>query len=278
MKKFTAMTAALALMLALCACSSGAKNDLFAAAAPETSVLELYICEDGESSRRLSMYDTDTERALLDKLSGVKARPAEDWTPGDVTLPVYGINTGRNDNEPGLLEYAWSNGYLIASDGGAYKFDFDFAALETDFEWRDKEEQPGIYVPCKHALSLCDGGWIGALLNPAGELTSPEGISMELDYLDCADPGNSLIAVTFTNSGDEEWWYGTYYHLEAELDGAWYVVPAGTELAFNDIAMLLPAGESRQEIYHTGAYGELPPGTYRFVAEGMAAQFVLDPS
>ena len=48
--------------------------------------------------------------------------------------------------------------------------------------------------------------------------------------------------------------------------------------AFPDIAMILPAGESRQEIYHTAAYGELPSGCYRIAVKGLTAEFVIQAS
>lgn len=275
MKKIIILTAALALALGLCACAGG--NELLAAASPETSALMFYSCADGKSVTQLTMYDTDAEREILQRLARVKAAPAPEWTAKDVSMPVYGLGIGRNDNEPGWLYAAWSNGCLILADGTAYKFDFDFAALEKDYDWRDSEEDLPIgRLPCSHALALGGEGWISSMLTPSRGLTPPEGISMTLDYLDCTEPGKPVVAVTFRNGGGEEWWYGVYFHLEVELDGAWYVVPASAELAFIDIALLLPAGEERQETYDLGPLGELPAGTYRLVAEGMAAEFVIE--
>lgn len=283
MKKIIILAAALGLALGLCACGNGAVNgpgnDLLSAASPETSALMLYSCADGKSVKELTMYDTGVEREIFDKLAKVTAAPAANWTAKDVTVPVYGLEIGRNDDGIGSLEAAWSNGYLILADGSAYKFDFDFAALETQYEWLDSEEGLAIgRLPCSHALSLCGDEWISSMLTPAAELSPPEGISLTLDYLDYTDPDNGLAAVTFSNDSGEEWTYGTYYHLEVELDGAWYVLPAFSGYVFNDIAMLLPAGEEQQEIYWLAPYGELPAGRYRLVAEGMAAEFVLEAS
>lgn len=268
MKKITVIAAALCLSLCLCACGGGG-NALLSAASPETSALMLYICSDGETVRRLTMYDTAAEREILDKLARVSAAPAAAWSARDVTTPVYGLEIGRNDTQPGFLTAAWSNGCLILADGSAYKFDFDFAALETAYDWREAEHSLLIgSLPCSRALSLCRGEWISSMLSPARELSPAEGISMTLDG---ANGGE--IAVTFRNNSGQEWSYGTYYHLEALLDGAWYAVPAEMELAFTDIAILLPDGEARQERYSTAPYGTLPNGTYRFVAEGMAVEF-----
>lgn len=285
MKKIIALAAALGLALGLCACAdggadvSGAGNELLSAASPNTSALMLYVCQDGQSVQQLTMYDSNVEQTILDELAKVAAEPAPDWTAKDVTMPVYGLEIGRKDDEPGWLEAAWSNGYMIMSDGSAYEFDFDFTALETAFSWRDKETGLSIgSLPCSRALAQDGETWISSMLTPAKELKAPSGISMSLDYLDYADPDDSLIAVTFANGGDVEWCYGTYYHLEVLLDGAWYVVPSENMLFFPDIGIILPAGESRQELYHTAAYGSLPAGRYRFVAEGMAAEFVLQAS
>lgn len=275
MKKIIAIAAVLGLALGLCACAGGG-NELLAAASPETSALMFFSCTDGKSVKELTMYDTDAERDILKELAKVKAVPAPDWTAEDVKMPVYGLGIGRNDDGIGWLWAAWSDGYLILADGSAYKFGFDFAALETAYDWRDSEEGLSMgSLPCSRALALGPEGWISAMLTPSRGLTPPEGISMTLDYIDYAE---GTAAVTFRNGSGEERYYGTYYHLEAELGGAWYVVPTEEELFFNDIAMLLPAGEERQEIYHLFPYGELPPGSYRLVAEGMAAEFAVEAS
>lgn len=272
MKKIIVLAAALGLALSLCACGGGKGNDLFKTASPETSVLELYICSDSGSIRRLSMYEDDPEREIIDKLAAVTAKPAPDWTAKDVTMPVYAIETGRNDDQPGDFEAAWSNGYLITPDGSAYKFDFDFAALETDCQWRDREEGLAIgRLPCSHALSLCGDEWISSMLTPAKELTPPEGISLTLDSVE-----GDKISVTLCDDSGEEWTYGTYYHLEVLLDGGWYRLPTFSGYGFNDVAIFLHAGESSQEHYWTVPYGTLPAGTYRIVVEDMAAEFVLE--
>ncbi len=272
------IAAVIGLTLALCACAGG-ENELLAAASPETSALMFYSCVDGKNVKQLTMYDTGAEREILQKLAKTAVKPAPEWTAADVKMPVYGLGIGRNDNEPGWLWCAWSDGYLILADGSAYKFGFDFAALEKDCQWSDSEEGLPIgRLPCSRALSLGPEGWIAAMLTPARELAPPEGISMRLDYLDFSDAEKPVVAVTFRNDGGEEWCYGTYYHLEVLLDGAWYAVPAETEMFFNDIAMLLPAGEERQEVYWLGPYGELPAGSYRLAAEGMAAEFTVEAS
>lgn len=269
MKRITVIAAALSLAACLCACGGDGNNALLSAASPETSALMLYICSDGERVRELRMYDTGAEREILDKLAQVSAKPDGDWSARDVTMPVYGLEIGRNDGEAGFLKAAWSDGRLILADGSAYKFDFDFAALEAGYDWRDSEHDLLIgRLPCSRALALCGGEWISSMLSPAMEPSPPEGISMKLDAVE-----GDEITVTFRNDSGEEWSYGVYYHLEALLDGAWYAVPPESDLAFIDIAMILPEGETRQERYSTGLYGALPPGTYRFVAEGMAAEF-----
>ncbi|MCM1150343.1 MAG: hypothetical protein NC319_09730 [Butyricicoccus sp.] len=274
MKKKLILAAALALALGLCACAGAGGNELLAAASPETSALMLYSCADGKSVKQLTMYDTGAEREILDKLAKIKAVPAPDWTAEDVKMPVYGLAIGRNDGGIGSLEAAWSNGYLILADGSAYRFGFDFAALERDYQWEDSEAGLAIgRLPCSRALALGPEGWIAAMLSPAPELAPPEGISMALEGVEGEE-----IAVKFRNDSGAEWCYGTYWHLEVELGGAWYAVPTETELTFLDIAMLLPAGEEQREQYWLAPYGELPAGRYRIVAEGLAAEFAVEAS
>lgn len=140
MKKILAAALALLMALGLCACGDeSAGNGLFAAASPEDSALMLYICEDGESVRRLMMHDSGDKREIFDALAAVSAKPAKRWTARDAAMPVYAVWTGRNDGEPGPFELAWSDGYLITPDGSAYKFDFDFGALETAYGWNGRE-------------------------------------------------------------------------------------------------------------------------------------------
>lgn len=272
MKKILAAALALLMALGLCACGDeSAGNGLFAAASPEDSALMLYICEDGESVRRLMMHDSGDKREIFDALAAVSAKPAKRWTARDAAMPVYAVWTGRNDGEPGPFELAWSNGYLITPDGAAYKFDFDFAALETAYDWNGRAETLPIgRLPCSRVLAQDGEGWIRSMLTPAEEPEAPEGISMTLDSI---QPGE--IAVTFTNDSGERWQYGEFYDLEVMLDGAWYEVPAWTEMDFYAVAYLLHAGESQQKSYNTQAYGELPAGRYRIVVEYLTAEFEL---
>lgn len=271
MKKFTA-AAAVCLALLLCACGSRAKNGLFSAAAPETSAMMLYVCEDGENVRRMALFENGSERQILDRLSEVKAEPAQGWTPGDVTMPVYAVEIGRNDGEAGWLGAAWSNGYLIMPDGTAYEFDFDFAAVEKRYAWIAEDGEYRLdALPCSRALAQDGNGWINRLLSPARELCPPEGIS--LAKAPAEDAGS--VSVVFENGLDTQWCFGEYFHLEVQLDGRWYVVPPETELAFNDIGYILPAGGTQEKTYSLAPYGELPDGLYRLVAEGMSVELRL---
>ncbi len=41
---------------------------------------------------------------------------------------------------------------------------------------------------------------------------------------------------------------------------------------FNDIGLIVRAGERQSKTYHLTMYGELPKGTYRIVTSGLSAE------
>ena len=74
--------------------------------------------------------------------------------------------------------------------------------------------------------------------------------------------------VEFTNSGEEDYTFGSYYRLELLRDGTWYIASTDVYVAFTMEAYLLPAGETMTMDYSLEHYGELSPGEYR-IACGM---------
>lgn len=259
------------LTLAGCGKSGGAGNTLLDNASPETSALTLYAC-DGETVTVRTMYDAAVEEQLLSSLSAVPAEKAEDWSPEQVTLPVYGLEIGGKDGYS--VEAAWSNGYWIAADGSAYRFQFDFGTLAADYEWRDEDRRTdATFLPCMRLLCQNGDSWRSDLLTPAQEPSAPEGISIELVRQSAQE-----VTVALTNSGQEEWTYGEHFYLDVLLDGTWYAAPPiPGSWGFNDIGLILPAGETREKSYDLTMYGELPAGRYRLVTSGgPAAEFDVE--
>lgn len=274
MKKIIALLLCTALLLPLLGCggtkTGSGSNDLWAEGSPETSAMFLYSYDKDGGRARITFNQKD-EHAILDRLSAVKATPVTDWTADKVSLPVYGIEIGSMDG-PGISA-AWSNGYLIMRDGSVYKFDFDFSALGTDYEWEPSHDITSMSgMPCGRLLSEGPDGWIAPHLAPVDPLTPPEGISMALK-----EQTKDTLTVELTNSSSAEWCYGEYFSLNVHLNGVWYDVPVldDKNYAFTDIGILLFAGESHEKTYSLSMFGDLPEGRYRLVVFGLSAEFTI---
>lgn len=261
---------ALAVMLAAGVCQVFfAGNRLFAKASPSGGVFSLYTF-DGESGKRAYTADKKMERKILSSLSAVKAKKVTDWTPETVTFPLYGLEMSTTDGSG--IAAAWSNGYLILRDGSVYRFDFDFDALQ-EYDWTFSRGVSSVTaMPCGRYLVQNGDSWIAERMAKAKEPEPPENITMALLS---AEAGG--VTVAFTNSGDTEWTYGRAFTLHVLLDGVWYAVPElPTENWGTDaIGLLLLPGETREMTYGFTAYGVLPHGTYRLVANGLTAEFNL---
>ncbi|MBP3634534.1 MAG: hypothetical protein J6J43_08185 [Oscillospiraceae bacterium] len=262
MKKLFVCLAAL-LLLAGCGMKDGV--DLMPNADPETSALALYIY-DGETITRQHLFETDAYRAqVMEDFHHADAREAA----VDVTSlqpPFYGIEMGAGDL--GSVKGLWSDGYFIARNGKTYAFDYDFAAFAQNHPWDTADEFHDLAVmPCADLVAKTAKGWNAIFLTPAQELVPPSGISLEANF------DGDLVNVRFTNLSGEEWGYGYDYGLQVLLDGVWYNVPAEQEMAVVEVLCMLLAEDSAEETYSLAPYGYLPPGTYRFVTQGLAAEF-----
>ena len=100
---------------------------------------------------------------------------------------------------------------------------------------------------------------------------SSEGLTMTVE-----DIGTSEITVRIANNSGEEFSYGEYFSLQKQIDGQWYTIPVREDnVGFQDIAHILPNGESASETYNLNIYGTLEPGTYRLVVETLSAEFLV---
>lgn len=98
-----------------------------------------------------------------------------------------------------------------------------------------------------------------------------EGMSMTVQ-----DIGTSEITVLIANNSGEEFTYGEYFSLQKQIDGQWYTMPVRADnVGFQDIAHILPDGESASETYNLDIYGTLEPGMYRLVVETLSAEFLV---
>ena len=255
-----------ALLLLLTGC--GKTVDLMPGANPESSALALYVY-DGRTITRQFLFDTETEKEVLQSFRNVKDEPVE----VDVVAlepPFYGLEIGAEDGR--MVCGLWSDGYFLMDNGGVYRLEYDFAALQKNRAWEEAEVFSSLTVmPCASRVAKTEAGWNPFFLTPSSRQEAPSGITMEL-----AGQTAEAVTVRFTNRSGVEWGYGYAYRLQVRLDGAWYEIPAEREMAFPEILMLLPDGESAEQTCSLEPYGSLPAGVYRVVMENMTAEFTME--
>ncbi|MDR1158744.1 MAG: hypothetical protein LBK75_10675 [Oscillospiraceae bacterium] len=244
-------------------------NGLMNGASPITSALAFYRF-DGEETSLSYSYDSNTTKSILSALDAVCAVAAKNWSLDDITLPIYGFEITATDGS-GLFA-AWSNGYWISQDGTVYRFDFSFAELETQYPWSDQQGDFSFtYFPCAHFLTQDENGWNRTLLTPVAELEPPDGVTMTLESWD-----KDMVTVTIAANSGTSWHYGEYYALQVFLEDVWYEIPVMPKhWGFHDIALLLQAGEKKNQTYYLKMYGDLPAGTYRIAAYGLSVENTL---
>ena len=267
MKKIVAMLLSL-LLFAGCGAQKLPKVDLMPDADHENSALALYIY-DGKTVTRRHLFETDQYRAqVMEAFHNAEVREAA----VDVTAlqpPFYGIEMGAGDL--GMACGLWSDGYFIAQNGKVYAFDYDFEALLSDHPWEAPDEFHSLdLMPCAALVAKTAKGWNPGFLTEAQEPVPPSGITMTAQF------DADQVAVEFENDSAEEWGYGYDYGLEVLLGDTWYYVPSEQEMSFISLLCMLAPGGSSQETYSLAHYGTLPPGTYRFVTQGLTAEFVRE--
>lgn len=260
------------IVMAICAvlltgCGKSAKNDLLNLKLPENSfdTLSMYYY-DGEKTFWGYLFDGGAESAILESLVAVSVKRAEDWSPADVTFPVYGIKYNG-------VEAAWSNGYWITDRGEAYHFDYDFAALWEDYEWDGKEStwSTAALLPCSYYLCMDENGWIKDYLPLSGNLPEmPETLAVS------SKTDGDVLTVEFTNNGEREWGFGEYFDIQAQLDGEWYYIPRlPGDWYYPAIALLVMPQQTLEHDYDLSCYGELPEGKYRLVTDCFWTEFYI---
>lgn len=272
MKKLICMLLMLVIMLG-CGCAKKPAQtnavDLMPNADPETSALALYVYDGQTITCRYLFEDTAYRAKVMEDFHNANARE----TVVDVTMlkpPFYGIEMGAGDL--GVASGLWSDGYFIAKNGKTYTFEYDFEAFLDEHPWDEADTFHDLAImPCADLVAKTPSGWNTEFLTPADEpVADASGIVMDMQLEE------DLIQVQFTNNGAEEWGYGYDYGLHVLLNGTWYFVPAEQEMAFIEVLCMLPVGATSQETYSLAPYGDLPAGTYRFVTQGLAAEFTVE--
>ena len=197
---------------------------------------------------------------ILDSLKKVNAVPAPDFTPDKMTYPVYAFDPHGSDGFD--MPFLWTNGYLIAKDGTAYRFKYDFAALrKKGFSTNDTGTISSVSVfQNGFRLALDEKGWNASRLTKAAELKPAEGVNLQL-----ASQDEKALKLTLQNTGEQTWLYGEDYFLQVLLDGVWYAVPPMTPdgVVFTAIGYSLEPGQTSDIFCSLLPYEGLPKGQYR---------------
>ena len=257
----------------LTGCERTAGNDLVKLPENGSHTLSMYYYN-GEKTFWGHLFDDDAASVILESLAAVSAERAEDWSPADVSFPVYGVKSGMNDDG---FEAAWSNGYWITQTGEAYSFDYDFANLWEDYDWEGAENHwsTASILPCSYYLCRDENGWIADYLPPAGNLPDmPETITAAVSKLD-----SDVLTLEFTNNGEEDWFFGELFELQAQLGDEWYNIPTlPGDWVFPAIACIVKPQQTLTHDYDLSIYGTLPEGNYRIITGDFSAEFYLNVS
>ncbi len=256
--------------IGLTACGKQESNTLLQNASPSTSALYFYQYSE-ESSETYIIYDTKTVEQVVELLSKLPAKEVKDWSYDKITYPIYGFDIGGKDGFS--VNVAWSNGYWIAQDGRVYQYEFDFSRLKEEYEWEQLEGSRELtYFPCASRLLKDERGWNQKLLSPAPKLEAAEGVTANL-----VSQSDDKITVRYINKSGNEWIYGTYYHLQVQLEDSWYLIPMeSSNWGFHDIAYSIPDDSNSEQTYHLQPYGTLPKGNYQLVAYQLTVDFIIN--
>lgn len=256
----------LIILTALTGCSRKADRVLLEQASPDTSAL--YLCTfDGETLKAKWLFDRTKEKEIIRAIDSLKTREVKTECINEMKAPYYGLQiTDKQGND---ISLTYSSGYWLTQDGKVYKaaYDFEQAIREAgDEEWENYTG--GFYMPNSGILGKYDLRFLAK--SPELEATK-NGVTLSFVSM-----GEDSVTVRLQNDSDETFFYGTYYSLQKEINGVWYILPHVLNgYGFNDIGILLEPGESTEEVCSLVMYGELEAGHYRIEKEGLAAEFSI---
>ena len=214
-----------------------------------------------------TLYDSGTEKEVIKKINGIPLQTAEEDALSQMEPPFYGFWISGQDGFD--ISVSPSGGVWLKNDGAVYYGDTDLSVLWEQMEGKDEDIWNVLNFPNAGRLSA----YHTIFLLKADEQTaeSPEGLTMTVE-----DIGTSEITVRIANNSGEEFSYGEYFSLQKQIDGQWYTIPVRADnVGFQDIAHILPDGESASETYNLDLYGTLEPGIYRLVVEMLSAEFLV---
>lgn len=214
-----------------------------------------------------TLYDSGTEKEVIKKINGIPLQAAEEDALSQMEIPFFGIWISSREGYD--ISVTASGGVWLRNDGAVYYGDTDLSFLWKEMEGSDEDTLNVLNFPNAGHLSV----YHSCFLLKADELPAEgtEGMSMTVQ-----DIGTSEITVLIANNSGEEFTYGEYFSLQKQIDGRWYTMPVRADnVGFQDIAHILPGGESASETYNLDIYGTLEPGMYRLVVETLSAEFLV---
>ena len=249
---------------------NGRRNDkggnILAGASLDTSAFQMYYF-DGETVAVRTLYDSGAEKEVIKKINGIPLQAAEEDALSQMEPPFYGFWVSSQDGFD--ISVAASGGVWLKNNGAVYYGDTDLSVLWEQMEGKDEDTWNVLNFPNAGRLSA----YHTIFLLKADEQTAevPEGLTLTVE-----DIGTSGIMVRIANNSGEEFSYGEYFSLQKQIDGQWYTIPVREDnVGFQDIAHILPDGESVSETYPLDLYGTLEPGIYRLVVEMLSAEFLV---
>lgn len=245
---------------------NGKGGDILAGANPDTSAFQMYYF-DGETVTVRTLYDKDVEKELIKKINSISLQEAAESALSQMALPFYGFRISDQDGHD--ISVAASGGVWLKNDGAVYYGDTDLLLLWEQMEGNDEDTWNILNFPNAGRLSAYHTFFLLKADEQMAE--GPEGLTMTVE-----DIGTSGITVRIANNSGEEFSYGEYFSLQKQIDGQWYTIPVRADnVGFQDIAHILPNGESASETYNLDIYGTLEPGVYRLVVETLSADFLV---
>lgn len=235
-------------------------------ASASTSAMSFHYF-DGEKTEIKYLYDVKKEQAIIDEINRLAAKKCESSRIAEFTTPCYGLSISNEEGYMMLLTYC--NGLWLNKDGSVYEAAYDFEKLYNNITSESMEIVNG-------GSGMTNTGLLGEydvrFYSQAPEMGSEkDAVILSISAIE----GNN-VTVVINNNSSEDFVYGSYYSLQKEIEGTWYVLPHKlSNYAFTDIAYIIPGGESREEVCDLTMYGELLDGHYRIEKGGMVAEFSI---
>ncbi|MBR3056329.1 MAG: hypothetical protein IKG93_00025 [Clostridiales bacterium] len=238
---------------------------------------------DGKTMMYMSFHDE--MKTFVSELCNMKYEITDDWNPTKITYPVYHFYLEAFDTtieqatteEQKNAQYThwcafWSNGYLVTSDGDAWKCKFDLDAVTKDVEpLLDFGPNTDTMLAYKRMSALWKDRWYKENMQTLDEYITRtfDGESMTVSK---ADGWNAVvtsrnyeeITVEVKNENVPELCSGEYFGpVFVKIDNEWYCVPSDVsnnpDGVYHDIGIIVPQGGT-QTI--TNWRGYLPNGEY----------------